>query len=203
MQPAACRIDLGVELSARMQRGHDDFERRLLLEFRMRIDRDAAAIVGDGQKPVRLELDFDATGVALHGLVHGVVEHLGEEVMHRLLVGAADIHAGTPAHRLEPFQHLDVGGGVAVLAPFARKLGARGRLRALDRLLPQLVLELGEQVARCSGLAHGVLETPSEAARRICLLRQEEDDVSSHAFAAFSSWPLCCHPGETRDPAVI
>ena len=49
-------------------------------------------------------------------LVHGVVEHLGEEVMHGLLVGAADIHAGAPAHRLEPLQHLDVGGGVGIVA---------------------------------------------------------------------------------------
>ena len=55
-------------------------------------------------------------GVAGDRLVHGVVEHLGEEVMQGLLVGAADIHAGAPAHRLQPFQHLDVGSGIAFLA---------------------------------------------------------------------------------------
>ena len=55
-------------------------------------------------------------GLAGHRLVHGVVQHLGEEVMHRLLVGAADIHAGAPAHGLQPLQHLDVGGGIGVLA---------------------------------------------------------------------------------------
>ena len=74
----------------------------------MRIDRDAAAIVGDRDEAVRLHLDFDPAGVAGQRLVHGIVDHLGEQVMQRLLVGAADIHAGTLAHRLQPFQHLDV-----------------------------------------------------------------------------------------------
>ena len=129
VQAAARLIDLGVEFSARMQRGHDDFERGLLLEFRMRVDRDAAAVVGHGEEAVVLERDLDTVGMARHRLVHGVVEHLGEEVMHRLLVGAADIHAGAPAHRLQPLQHLDVGGGVGLLAAHAtgrRRLACRG-----------------------------------------------------------------------------
>ena len=32
----------------------------------------------------------------------------------RLLIRAADIHAGPAAHGLEAFQHLDVGGGIGV-----------------------------------------------------------------------------------------
>ena len=86
-----------------------------LREFRVRIDRDAAAVVGHGQPAVRLELDLDEVGVAGDRLVHGVVDHLGEEVVQRLLVGAADIHAGAAAHRLQPLQHLDVGRVVAAL----------------------------------------------------------------------------------------
>ncbi len=115
MQAARGLVDLGVELAAGMQRAHDDFERGFVREFRMRIDRDAAAVVGDGDEAVRLELDLDEVGVAGQRLVHGIVDHLGEQVMQRLLVGAADIHAGPAAHRLEPFQHLDVRGGVAGL----------------------------------------------------------------------------------------
>ncbi len=68
----------------------------------MWIDGDAAAVVGHGEEAVSLEVDFDAGRMARHRLVHGVVQHLGEEVVHRLLVGAADIHAGAPAHGLEP-----------------------------------------------------------------------------------------------------
>ena len=82
----------------------------------MRVDRNAAAVIGDGDKAVGLHLDFDPVGVAGERLVHGVVDHLGEQVMQRLLVGAADIHAGAAAHRLEAFEDLDVLGGVAGLA---------------------------------------------------------------------------------------
>ena len=69
-------------------------------------------------------------GVAGHRLVHGVVEHLGEEVVHRLLVGAADIHAGPPAHRLEPLQHLDIGGGIGLLGPASAIFRSRRACRA-------------------------------------------------------------------------
>ena len=87
----------------------------------MRIDRDAAAVVGDGQEAVGAKLHLDAGGVAGDGLVHRIVDHLGEEVMQRLLVGAADIHAGPAAHRLQPFEHLDVVRGVAA---FGRPIAA-------------------------------------------------------------------------------
>ena len=80
-------------------------------------------------------------------LVHGVVEHLGEEVMQRLLVGAADIHAGAPAHRLEPLEHLDVGCGIGVVGRSPAVPLRLGWLGGGDRLLLQLVFELGEEVA--------------------------------------------------------
>ena len=80
----------------------------------MRIDRDAAAIVADDQAVARLERDLDAAGVAGDGLVHAVVDDLGGEVVERALVGAADIHAGAAADRLEPLEDLDRGGVVIV-----------------------------------------------------------------------------------------
>ena len=79
----------------------------------MRVDRNAAAVVGDGQESVGLEFDIDEVRVSGQRLVHGVVDDFGEQMMQRLLVGAADIHAGPAAHRLEAFEHLDVAGGVA------------------------------------------------------------------------------------------
>ncbi len=63
-------------------------------------------------------------------LVHGVVEHFGGEMVQRALVGAADIHAGPAPHRLEPFQDLDVLGGIA------------GRLR----LAGEIVEEVGHAI---------------------------------------------------------
>ena len=116
VQAARGLVHLGVEFAAGVQRAHDHFERRLVLELRMRIDRDAAAVVGDGDEAVGLHLDLDEGGVAGQRLVHRIVDHLGEQVVQRLLVGAADVHAGPPPHRLEPFQHLDVLGGIAGVA---------------------------------------------------------------------------------------
>ena len=144
VQAAGGLVDLGVEFAAGVQRAHDHFERRLVLEFRMPIDRDAAAIVGDGDKTADLHLDFDPVGVAGQRLVHGVVDHFGEQVMQRLLVGAADIHARPPAHRLEAFQHLDVLGGVA---------GLRRAARSRPAIAPAAAVrgrgEAGEQIAGC------------------------------------------------------
>ena len=99
----------------------------------MRIDRNAAAIVGDGDEAVGLHLDLDPVGMAGQRLVHGVVDDLGEQVMQRLLVGAADIHAGPAAHRLEPLQNLDVTRRIA-------GLGRRSRARMRQpprRMLPR------------------------------------------------------------------
>ena len=133
------------------------------------------------RKPSSSNDDLDMVGVARHRLVHGVVDHLGEEVMHRLLVGAADIHAGAPAHGLEPFQHLDVGGGIVLAVP--RDVGRPCALpRPAARRLSRLVFELGEEIARCGGFAHGSFRHPG--APRIC--RVQGTHVSSHALAAFS-----------------
>ena len=99
----------------------------------MRVDRDAAAVVGNGEEAVGVHFHFDEGGVPGQRLVHGVVDHLGEQMMQRLFVGAADIHAGPAPYRLEPFEHLDVGGGVAVLGAGAagRGLGRRPALQLL------------------------------------------------------------------------
>ena len=101
----------------------------------MRVDRNAAAVVGDGDEAVGLHLDLDPVGVAGQRLVHGVVDDFGEQVVQRLLVGAADIHAGAAAHRLEPFQHLDVLGGIAGLADEPRV--AAGALSAAPPRRPE------------------------------------------------------------------
>ena len=58
-------------------------------------------------------MDLDEVGVTGDRFVHRVVDDFGEEVMQRLLVGAADIHAGAHAHGLEAFEHAD-GGSVVV-----------------------------------------------------------------------------------------
>ena len=93
----------------------------------MRVDRDAAAVVGDGEESVGAQFDFDERRVSRQRLVHRVVDDFGKQMMQRLLVGAANVHAGAAAHRLKAFEHLDVGRRVACLgAGTARRELERG-----------------------------------------------------------------------------
>ncbi len=124
MQAARGLINLGVELAAGMQRAHDHFERGFLRKFRMRIDRNAAAIVGDGQKSVGAQFHLDERGMAGQRLVHRIVDDFGEQMVQRLLVGAADIHARPAPHRLQAFEDFDVARGIAGFGAG----GARGDL---------------------------------------------------------------------------
>ncbi len=114
VQAARCLVGLAVELAARMQRRHDDFERRLVLELRMRVDRNATAIVHHRQIAVGLIAHLDPGGVSGNRFVHRIVDDLGEQVMQRFFVGAANVHARAAADWLQPLQHLDVGCRVGV-----------------------------------------------------------------------------------------
>jgi hypothetical protein len=114
VQTAGGLVGLARELAARVQRAEDDLKRALVGELRMRVDGDATAVVADGDGVIGMQLHLDAGGMAGHRLVHGVVEHLGHQVVQRALIGAADIHAGALADGLQPLQHLDGGGVVAL-----------------------------------------------------------------------------------------
>ena len=67
--------------AAGVQRRHDDFQRRLRFELGVRVDRDAAAVVVDGDEAVSRHLDLDPVGMAGQRLVHGVVDHFGKQVV--------------------------------------------------------------------------------------------------------------------------
>ena len=105
------------ELAAGVQRGQHDLGRGpfLFLQF---VDRDAAAVVGDGAAVVRVEDDADAVAVAGDRLVDGVVDDLVDEVVEAARAGRADVHAGALADRLEPFEDGDVLGAVGAGAAF-------------------------------------------------------------------------------------
>ena len=75
----------------------------------MFVNRDAAAIVADGQAVAGVEENLDPVGVACHRFVHRIVENFGGKVVQRAFVRAADVHAGTAADRLKPLQHFDRG----------------------------------------------------------------------------------------------
>ena len=107
MQAAGRLVGAAVELAAGVQHRHDHFERRLLRELRMRIDRHAAAVVEHAEPAAVFQRNLDEGCVTGDRLVHRIVDHLGEQMMQRIGVGAADIHARSTADRLEPLEHLD------------------------------------------------------------------------------------------------
>ena len=98
-----------------MERGQDDFQRAQLREFRVRVHRNAATIIAHHQPIIGLKRHFNAVGMAGHGLIHGVINDLGRQMMQRVFIRAANIHAGAAADGLQPFQHLDILGGIACL----------------------------------------------------------------------------------------
>jgi len=60
-------------------------------------------------------MQFDnAVGMAGHRLVHRVVDDFGKQMMQRLFVGAANIHARPPTYRLQSFQDFNVGSAVSL-----------------------------------------------------------------------------------------
>ena len=138
VQAARGVVGLAVEFAAGVQDRHDDLERAVALVLGVRPDRDAAAVVGDRQKSVRGKLDLDPRRMAGDRLVHGVVDHLGEQVMHRLFVGAADVHARAAADRLKAFQDLDVMFAVAAVL---------GRLSCARRFYDHFAVEFRKEVS--------------------------------------------------------
>ncbi len=100
------------ELAAGVEHGEDHFE-RALLRLRMHVDRNAAAVVFDGDRgAVLVQGDADVRRVAVHRLVDRVVERLPDQVMQAGAADAADVHAGAFPDRLEPFKDGDVFGCV-------------------------------------------------------------------------------------------
>ena len=70
-----------LELAARVKHREDHFE-RALLGRRMLVDRNAAAVVFDGdRRSVGVERHPNVRGVAVHRLVDGVVEDFPDEVV--------------------------------------------------------------------------------------------------------------------------
>ena len=112
MQSAGRRISLAAEFPAGMKRGQNHFQCAQILELWMWINRDATPIVTHGEPVALLDRDLDKAGVAGHRLVHRIVENFRRKVMQRRFVGAADIHCRALANGLQPFQHLDIFGGV-------------------------------------------------------------------------------------------
>ncbi len=110
------------ELAARVQDGHDDLERGLLLLGHLR-DGDTPAVVGHGDRVVGVDRDVDTAAEAGKRLVDRVVDHLVDEVVQPPDPGGSDVHAGALADGFEAFQDGDVLGVVTGRAALPVALG--------------------------------------------------------------------------------
>ena len=107
VQTARDLVAAAAELAAGVQFGHDHFQGGFLLGW-VHIHRDAAPVVGDGDRRIGVDDDFDAVAHAGQGLVDRVVHHFIDEVVQSLDVGAAHVHARAAPDGLQSFQDLDI-----------------------------------------------------------------------------------------------
>ena len=108
VQTARGLIDLVPEFAAGMECGQHDLQGGFVGKLGVRLDRDPTSVVADGDGTVGFEREVDPGSMPRDHLVHGVVEDLGRQMVQSGLVGAADIHARTPAYGFETLENLDV-----------------------------------------------------------------------------------------------
>ena len=105
VQTAGDLVCILIEFSAGMQRGIDDTLRRHA--HLMHVNRDASAVIPDFGRAVLMKDHRYIFAVAGQMLVHRVVSHFIQQMIHALIADAADVHAGPAADRLQAFQHRD------------------------------------------------------------------------------------------------
>ena len=111
VQAARDLVAVLVELATGVQLGQRDLggrALRLVLVVHLDAGRDAAAVVGDGDRVVGVDRDDDVVAEARQRLVDRVVDDLEHEVVQAGAVGGvADVHAGALPHRFQALEDLD------------------------------------------------------------------------------------------------
>ena len=100
-----------VELTAGVEHGKHDFERRFALLF-VEVGGNASAVVFDADGVIFVDRYVDVGAVTGQSLVDGVVYHLVDQVVEALLADVADVHGGALAHGFQAFEDLDVRRGI-------------------------------------------------------------------------------------------
>ena len=114
VQAAGDLIAPAAELAARVQHGVDDLERGTA-RLRLNVDRNAAAVIhnGDGVALVDRHLNFRA--VARKRFVDGVIHNFIDKVVQAAHRRRADVHARALAHRLKPLENLNFRGVIIIV----------------------------------------------------------------------------------------
>ena len=109
VQAAGIGVVLVVELAAGVQLRVDHLDRGYA-QLRVDVHRYAAAVVGHRAGAVPAQRDGDLVGIAVGGLVYGVVDDLPDQMMKAARAGRADVHSGAHTHRVQSLEHLYVAG---------------------------------------------------------------------------------------------
>ena len=120
VQTAGNLVCVMVELAARMQNGHDDFDGGLALF--VHINRDASSVIGNADAVIGADGDFNMSCVSGESFVDTVVNRFIDQMMQTALTGVADIHARTFPNSLKTFQHGDFRGGVLTVSLPLRRI---------------------------------------------------------------------------------
>ena len=102
------------ELAAGVEVGEHQFDGGHA-EFRVHIDRDTAAVIGDGDGAIDVDGDLDSVTVAGEMLIDGVIENLEYAVVKATHIGIADIHAWALADGLKAFEFVDLSSAILLL----------------------------------------------------------------------------------------
>ncbi len=132
VQAARDLVAVLVELAAGVQLGQRDLGGTalgLVLVVHLHAGGNAAAVVGDGDRVVRVDGDDDVVAMPGERFVDGVVHHFKDEVVQAGAVGGvADVHAGALAHRFQAFEDGDgafaiafAGAGLVGVDPLDRR----------------------------------------------------------------------------------
>ena len=105
-----------VKFSARVQLGHDDFDRRPTVDrgvVRLHgVGGHTAAVVGHGRRTIGFNPHLDMGGVTSHRFVDGVVDTLPHQVVKRVEASAANVHTRPLSDRIQALKDLNRAGVV-------------------------------------------------------------------------------------------
>ncbi len=101
MQATGNLIGVIIKFSARVQNRHDNFRSRLAF-LGMDIHRDAATIIGYGNRVIRMQDNINAITVPSQRFIDSVIHHFENHVMKAAtVIRVSDVHAGALADRIQ------------------------------------------------------------------------------------------------------
>ena len=121
-----------VELAASVEDGERDLGRGF--PTAVKIDRNAAAVVDDGDRVVDVDRNVDLIAEAGQRFVDRVVDDLVDEMMESRRTGRPDVHRRPLPYGLEPLEYLDLVGAVIVGRTVAVGLSLRRRRACQERV---------------------------------------------------------------------